>query len=401
MMAVLGGTATAGPKVVIKPKISTSARYDTNYYKADARSRGVYTYRVDPGIQIGYETAKTRINADYVMQLHYYFDDDKRIKNSQTGKLEPKTSDSNFTGHLATLSAKTSPLDRVTLSLEDTFHRTRDPGSSDRFSNSTDRAEYYINKITPGIAYKFGDRFASQVRYQSEQVGYIDNAGEDSVENRGILNLIYKLNKKQSMDLEYKIWNRDYEYNSADYLSNEALLIYRQQFNHLGVEAGTGYHNRSFDEDTIEDKDGFAGKFAIVGQNPPAPKEARSYFRFGAEHDMNDLGTGDSYYRATKVELTGGHNFIKKFLVSASASYQYSDYLGSYGLDSSNKPVEREDDLLKLSGRVGYKLLDWLALSVETGWETRDSNHLGKDYDNTFVLGTLGLEYNVGEHLDK
>ncbi|MFP4477554.1 MAG: hypothetical protein ACLFOY_18470 [Desulfatibacillaceae bacterium] len=392
----------AGPKVVIKPSISTSVRYDDNYYEAEDRERPVYTYRVSPGVEVGYQTARTQITADYTLRLHWYDDADDLQVNSQTGKLEAPASDADFVGHRGVLDIRTKPLDRITLMLNENYLRTREAGQADKFSNSTSRAEYYVNRISPGIAYEWGRRFTTQARYQSERLGYVDDSGEDSVEHRGMFDFIYHITPKSSLDMEYQIWARNYEATSSDYLSNRLAAIYRHQINHFGIEASTGYHRRDFDDTGVEDDDTFAWSLSLVGQNPSRPNTARSWFELTAAQDYNDIGTGNEYFKASRLSLSGGHTFVRKFMVGLDMSYQRSNYLNLYGVSDYNPNVliEREDDTYRVAGKLGYRPLDWLFLNLESGYETRESNWAGRDYDNAFVETTIGLAYNLGDSID-
>jgi hypothetical protein len=102
---------------------------------------------------------------------------------------------------------------------------------------------------------------------------------------------------------------------------------------------------------------------------------------------MNDDGTGDEYYTASYVRLAGGYRFTELIEASAKAQYQNSDY---------DRSPENDDTYL-LSGKLGYKPLDYLTLGIEGGYETRDSNLDGFDYKNTFVLFTLAVDYDLGK----
>jgi hypothetical protein len=39
---------------------------------------------------------------------------------------------------------------------------------------------------------------------------------------------------------------------------------------------------------------------------------------------------------------------------------------------------------------------DWLTFSLTAGFEERDSNVAGNDYDNTYYMAKLDLVYNLG-----
>ena len=66
----------SAPKFKIKPKVLTSWRVDSNYYKVETNEREVHTYLVQPGINFGYETSKSLIDLDYTLDAHYFDDKD-------------------------------------------------------------------------------------------------------------------------------------------------------------------------------------------------------------------------------------------------------------------------------------------------------------------------------------
>lgn len=136
------GHGSAADKFTIKPKIAASWQTDSNFYKAETNKKEVYTYLVQPGLEFGYQTAKSRILLDYTLNA-YYYDDQDDVPAGQKAESE-----NNFFGHTARLSARTQPFGRLLLGLDELFYKTRDAGLSDTFSNAIDRDKYYINQVT-------------------------------------------------------------------------------------------------------------------------------------------------------------------------------------------------------------------------------------------------------------
>jgi hypothetical protein len=60
-------TLCAAPKLNIKPKFSASWRADSNFYYAQDTERDVYTYTLQPGVEVGLETAKSALILDYTL----------------------------------------------------------------------------------------------------------------------------------------------------------------------------------------------------------------------------------------------------------------------------------------------------------------------------------------------
>jgi hypothetical protein len=370
----------AAGKITIKPKVSASWQLDSNFYKAETIERDVYTYLVQPGIELGYETPKSQVLLNYTLDSYYYDDKDTVPAGEQAADKE------DYFGHTATLMARYRPLDRVLLGLDESYYRTRDPAQSDRFSNAIDRDKYSINRLTPLVFYEFGPKFTAGLRYRNTQTDYDLASREDSTENRTMFDLIYNLTRLTSLDLEYQRWKRDYDLTTSDYTSDQIKLIFRKQFKYFSFEVGGGYQEREFDDPTPKDIDVFTYRIAITGQNPPAPDPWRSHITFAAEQNFNDSGTGDSYFEAHRFSLDAGHLFEEKILVGIEGYYQISDY----------ETAPREDKTYDISGSLGYLFTDWLTFSITVGFEERNSNLAGYDYDNRYYMAKLDFVYDLG-----
>ena len=370
----------AAPKLTIKPKISASWRVDNNFFLAETLEREVHTYLLAPGIDFGVETAKSHLTLDYTLN-DYNYDDKDPVPSGQQAAGEE-----DYVGHTARLEARYRPLDRVLLGLDESYYKTRDPAHSDPFSVAIDRNEYSINRLTPSIFYDFGAKFTAGLRYRNTQTDYDIATSEDSTEDRTMFDLIYNLTRLTSLDLEYQRWERDYDLTTSDYTSDQIQLIYRRQFQYFSLEAGGGHHDREFDDPTLKDIDVFTYRIAITGQNPPAPEPWRSHITFAAEQNFNAQGIGHTYFEARRFSLDAGHIFEEKIVVGVEGYYQISDY----------ETEPREDKTYDISGSVGYMFTDWLTFSITAGFEDRDSNLQGYDYDNRYYMARLALVYDLG-----
>jgi hypothetical protein len=126
LVIFLSGTGLSAPKFKIEPKVSTSWRSDTNYYKKERDEREVHTYLVQPGIYFGYETSKSLIDLDYTLDAYYYDDKDPDLPGQET---------EDYVGHTLSLKTRTKPFDRLTLGLDESYYATRNPSQSDVLSN--------------------------------------------------------------------------------------------------------------------------------------------------------------------------------------------------------------------------------------------------------------------------
>jgi len=394
LLAFPATTLGAG-KFNLKPKLSASWQQDSNFYKAETNQKEVYTYLVKPGFEFGYETAKSLISLGYTFDAHYYKDQD------DIPAGERKAEEDDFNGHTFNLNAKTQPFDRLTLGLANSFYKTRDPGQSDEFSDSVSREKYTINRLTPSIYYEFEGRFGLGLRYRNTRNKYdkpIDASGspnEDWEENRGMIDLFYNFSETASLDLQYQGWVMDYDLDTSGYTSNQVMLILKKQFKNFAFEAGGGYHHRNFDDDTLESFDSGSYRVAVLWRN--APETPRTTFSIIAERNYNDSGSGDSYYIAHKVTLAASHTFLEKIKVGVNGSYQNSDFERKTGATPSGSIELRDDDTYKIDGSIGYLLTDWMTLSIKAGYEERDSNIAGKNYENEILMFSLDLAYNIGK----
>ncbi len=372
--------ALAGPALLITPKLGLGYRYDSNFYNSENYGRGVHSYLVQPGINLLLTTPKSEVGLDYTATPTYYDDADDLLPGQR------KASDSDFLGHVFKFNAMTRPTDRLELGLDNTYDLTRDPDKLDAFSNVADRDKYQINRFTPRIMYRLGERFSAGARYRNSQTVYDSDLSEDNRENRGMFDVVYHFNPRATLDLEYQVWKREYDKLSSDYLSNQAKLIFRKQFHFFNVEAGAGFQNREFSDPTLEDADTFTYRFAMEGKNPPEGEEPKSYIRAALESNFNDAGSGDEYYKGPQFSLDGGHIFLGKFYLDLWATYRLSDYESTYGFNTAGAWELREDNTFLCGGRVGYKIFEPMMVSLEGGYKNRDSNIVGYSYDNTYVL---------------
>lgn len=379
-------------KFTIKPKIAASWWMDKNFYKAEAIDREVYTYLLEPGIDLGVETAKSHLTLDYTLNDYNYDDKDPIAPGEEAAGEE------DYLGHTARFEARYRPFDRLLLGLDDSYYKTRDPGYTDPFRQvAIDRYKYSINRLTPLIFYDFGPKFSAGLRYRNTQTDYDIATWEDSTENRFMFDLVYNFTGLTSLDLEYQRWKRDYDLTTSDYTSDQIKLILRKQFKYFSFEAGGGHHDREFDDPTLNDIDVFTYRIAIIGQNPPAPEPWRSHITFSADQNFNVQGIGERYFKATRFSVDAGHIFEEKIVVGIEGYYQISDYETFSGTTPAGTTELREDKTYDISGSLGYMFTDWLTFSITVGFEERNSNLAGYDYDNRYYMARLDFSYDLGK----
>lgn len=383
-------TCLAKTTINATPKVSTGWRMDSNFYKAETNERQVYTYLIQPGIDLVVETPKSRMLFDYSLDLFSYNDQDTVPSNQEPADRE------DYTGHTANLDARTKPFDRMTFGMFGAYYKTRDPSQSDPFSNAIDRDIYSINRLTPWVFYEFNRKYYAGLRYRYTDADYAPAAREDSTEQRAIMDLIYNLNRFKSLDLEYQRWQRDYSFLTSEYTSNQVKLIFKRQLKFFLFEAGGGYHKRTFSDPALDDFDMFTYRIGATGQNPPAPEPMpKSHISIIAESNLNDWGPGDQYYEAQRIALNAGRLFLDKLPVSISVSYQKSDFQRNYGITPAGTIELIKDDTFRLEGGIDYLFKDWLIFNVTTGYEDRDSNIAGRNYQNRYFMLKADFQYDL------
>ena len=379
----------AASKFNIQPRIFTSWERDSNFFLAESLEREVYTYKISPGLKVDFESAKTNLKLDYTLDQNYYKDQDTVPPN------EKPAEDENYTGHTFIGEARYQAFDRLLVGLNGSYYLTRDPAQSDNLGNSIDRDKYDIIRITPLLFYKFGDKFDVGLRYRYTELNYDLGYREDSKENRGIFNLLYNLNSKNSLDFEYQYWQKDYTMNTSDYTSNQAKLIFRRQLRKFKLEVGGGYQIRDFDDPGLDDQSAFTYNLNLGGEGLIANRRTR--VSFNVEQNLNDQSTGNNYFIATRFVLNVLHEFTRKLSGEAGAYYQISDYQNTYGLSSDGAIDRRKDNTYDFFGKLNYQFARWLVFSVTGGFEKRDSNLAGLSYDNNYFIANLGFVYDLGK----
>ena len=385
-------------KMVFKPHISASWQDNTNFWRAENKEKEVFTYLVEPGFSFGYKTDKSQIQLDYTLNWYTYSDQDASVPGIR------KASDDNYIGHTLNMIAFTRQYQQRLLAVvREDFYLTRDPAESDTFNNSVLREKYYINRVEPFVLYAFTDKITAGLRYRNTITNYTESGWEDSLENRGIADLIYNFSDTSSLTLGYQIWARDYNQDTSDYLSNQILLTFRKQFRRIALEVGGGYQHRSFDESDLDNIDVFPWEVSIEYSTEPIPispllpeeKRRETYASFTFSRNFNDQGIGESYFKGTRFTLQAGHVFLKRIYVDFEGYYQRSKYEFWSGITDSGDWARRDDDTYKASCSIGYRFLRWFTLSIEPGYEKRDSNIRGRSYEDKSIMAMLEFRYDT------
>jgi polysaccharide biosynthesis protein VpsM len=384
ILACFPVTAMCQGRMVIQPYIETGFQHDSNFFKSENDTKSVNTYYVKPGIEIGYTTDKSLIGIGYSLDFFRYDDRDDYLPGQRTAE------DLDYTAHTGRFFAQTQATDRLRLELDNLFYVTRDAGFAETNDNSVDRFKYTLNSFTPGLVYDFGEKFGLGLKYNNLYIDYSDDdigEGEDSIENRGIITLLYYFSSRTLFDLDYQFWKRDYDKDSVDYTSNQIMVNLEHQFNQLTLRGGVGYHKREFDDPIAlgdrgaqDDFDEFVWAFSGTWEFP----KSSLFMEFASNY--NNSGAGNVYLTSTRLTGRFTHQLMEKLRVMFYGYYQDADY------ETSN----RDDDRWLVSLIGEYMINDYFTLALSGGYEERDSNEAGRDFDNQYILANIRFNYDLG-----
>ncbi|KPK22700.1 MAG: hypothetical protein AMJ61_16955, partial [Desulfobacterales bacterium SG8_35_2] len=307
--------------------LNLGIQYDSNFYFDPIDERGVTTYLIQPGIELGYETGKSEIAFNYMLDANYY----------------DESSEDDFYGHNAFLIGDFELSDRLSFNLSDNFRYTYDTAELDDLGNIRTREKYYQNRLRALFALDFEPKFTTQFGYQNWITDYKDDTSVDSMGNQGILDLIYHLNSSTSLDLEYHYWNMDYDGPVSDYTSNQLSLVARKEFRIVDLEAAVGYQKRKFDEPALEDAEVVPYRLILNGRS----SSGKSRFSLSVARNFNFLVTSDQgYYEANRFSLNLDHDLTGKITVGVRGYFQNSDYDNSI----------RDDDTYNILADINYQM---------------------------------------------
>jgi len=352
--------------------LNLGIQYDSNFYYDPVDERGVTTYQVQPGIELGYETGKSEIAFRYMLDANYYNESDE----------------DDFYGQNASLIGNFELSDRLSFNLSDYFRYTYDTAELDDLGDIRTREKYYQNRLRALFSLDFEPKFTTQFGYQNWITNYDDDTLTaryvDSMGNQGIFDLIYHLNSSTSLDLEYHYWDMDYDGPVSDYTSDQLSLVARKEYRIVDLEAAVGYQKRKFDEPGLDDIEVVPYRFILRGRS----SSEKSRVSLSAEQNFNFLETGNQgYYEAMRFSLRLDHDLTGKITVGVRGYYQNSDYVDSI----------REDDTYNILADINYQIREKIAFNFSAGYENRDSNIASQEFNNTEVIGQLRFFHDIAK----
>jgi len=366
-----------GDKFRVVPTASISVGAEDNFYRTSNNERDVLETLVQPGIQMEYDTGRTRFSLGYTLNAHFYED----LDDPPPG--EKDADDDDYLGHTLNFIGQTIPTSKITLTLEDIFHRTQERSKADRLANDIRRELFYINRLTPMIYYQMTRRISLDLRYRNTITEYDDETDEDSIEHAGIVGLNYEFRPTWWLSLGYEYSDRNYEVDVSDYTQDHISLSLRKRSKYNLYEASVGYNDRQFD--FREDEDTVTWLLAFTRQ-----LGYETYTRIALEQNFNQSGIAENFFRATQASLSFGKIFRGgRIPVTLNTFYREGDYRQDSILLPNGQVEDREDQRYGLQASIGYNLFRWLTLLLTAGYENNESNLERFEYDNAYI--TLGV----------
>lgn len=354
--------AVAAKQYSLQPVLSTSTRWDSNYFYESTDETSVYTWLVQPGFQFGYQAARTQLKFGATLDGHVY--------SGGSDDLD------DFIGCTVKTDLSRATISRqLTFGLRDELLYTRNPEFFGEMRKSTSRDLYKLNNFNPYLEYEF-DRFKSSFEYENIITIYDEDNNEDSALHKGNIKALYKMNRTFEFGPSFKMESMNYDNSSTDYQGLELGAILTRNGKFFDLSGGIGYHRREMDDAENSDLDAVSWRLALQSQGTGFKK---TNFSLSLLHDMNDALTADGYYSALQIKGAVDRKVLKHLKLGFNASYEWDDY----------ELTNREDDVWKIGAAAGYTINSWLEFKMEVGYQQQNSIVNFGDYENTSCMFKL------------
>lgn len=345
--------------------LKISEEYSSNIYLAETDELDDYTSRLLSKLDFGWSTPKSHLNMDYTISvMEYSFPQDEEMLEGDKEyviwhnlKFNTGTYTRGFFGK------------RLYFDVTEEFFQNDDPHRVER-GFLTGRNEYYINRLSPQIRYKLGNKLQLAVKYVQEILEYKQADIEDSREHRGILSMQHKLNSKNWLKIEYQYAKRSFDVSQSYRVNQGWLKFYHILNSYVKCDLGGGYQDRSYTEGLVED---WKGITLLAGLEATTWNKLSS--RFTYQSQPNTLGYF-AFYRSQRLDMHLKYELLTDLLLVSDPFIQWDDY---------RQPKDRRDRLIGWGGKLSY--------TIHEGWQAEAAYHRLERHSN--VSGNSYHENNV------
>jgi hypothetical protein len=354
--------------------------YNDNWFRSEEDEKEFWVTRIWAGFGFGAYTDRSSVTLNFAGGPQFHYSPDNNAN----------ASDQDYWAANANLGLAYRFTPRLTGSLVNNFTLTREPASTDQFSEETTRKLYWRNTLNPSLRYDMAEKGAITLSYQTDVLLWqssTEEGEEDSIEHRGILDITYFLNSRNHLGLNSSIAHRSYDDENSDFYDYTGRFTFWHEFNsYFSGRGGLGYTYRDYDSDDLDSQ----GKVVFdIGLNGATD---RTMLDLSFVRDLVSFTTDDEYYTAYRVNLFLQRMIQRAFRAYADGYYQNSDYQNS----------TRDDDTYSVNVGLGYRFFRRLAeFSVEYGYRERDSNESGRDYEENRVFFRLSFAGDVSDYISR
>ena len=398
----LGPIAQADP-LFISAFLTAEQEYTDNLYQTPFDATKEFVSYVGAGATIGLKTKKNYLDLNYKLRKVKYWD--------YEGDDPYDTTLMNYVDHNLGLNASTFITSRLKVGLYENFLRGRRLREYYFATNRISRALYWDNRISPYIEYRLGKKLFLNLKYQYDVLRYAEEEevflteyDQDSTEHRGGLTTEYRFNPRNSVDLAYQYWTRDYQaiipeqIEFSSYQAHQVTLGYKRQLSPIiEAEVRGGYQTRNYEEEVegrVEDWQGF---IYSLSSRAKTKKSSASLSFEQTQGDLADIGGG--YYTTRMLRGDIGHTFLGKISLSLNGYYQqvrYDEYLVR---TEAGAMEERKDDIWSIGPKVEYPISRWLLLGFQFQHIDRETNDVVSfffgDYVENRILFAIRPRYEI------
>jgi hypothetical protein len=405
----------------VTPRLYLEEQYDDNIFLTETNEQDDLITTISPGIDLKYQTPTTTLDLDYELRRSLYTD----------------FSELDFTGHHARAEARKEFGPRFSAGISEFFIRSEDPielTGIPVFERPSIRAgarnRYTRNIIEPEITYRFAENRAIRLQYRN--IALRNKAADVADQDQDALNALltyrlnihngleffyeytdqaydptippesprsfegnelrgrytYYFNPRTSVFLEYRVYNRDFERQAADFVDYK-VHDGRTGFSHdlyesVTVSASAGYALR--DSSAGDDESTFSGRFDLTGQYKHLTADV--YGEIGFDDDFlsaESLGFNEFW----RTGFNGRYQFARRLWADGTFYFERDKFID----------LNRRDKLWSMRGALNYQILEWLFASLEYWRNERRSNIPFASYNDNRYFGRITVRYDLTEHL--